>query len=176
MNRVAEPPPIEPREHQAELRGSPSHVLRLLERSAEEWGGAWQAGDENNDDPRSVNGRVGRLGLPVAAGLRRGWLAGPVVLERLDGDRTRLRFRVESGEYFVDRGAVAILVVAGAGAVSTVLAPLIPRLWPFVPIGMVLGIAAWLMVIARLRNSGPEEFLLDLSRQDGDAEDPPRGR
>ncbi|MCG8462262.1 MAG: hypothetical protein MI919_38755 [Holophagales bacterium] len=163
-------PAIEEREHGVVLDEHPAAALNLLAGTAEKWGALWQKED----------GHRGRLGLPVSAGIRQGWVAGPVKAEALDGKkgRCRLSFTEEVGEYQVDRAAVMVLSIAGFAGVATLLAPFFPRLWPFVPLGFVLGLAAWLMVVARLRNSGPEDFLQAVADEAGPepAEGPEAGR
>lgn len=142
-----------PREHVLELDEKPRAAQRLLAEAAEDWGGAWQA-----------RGRGGRLRLPVMAGLRRGWVAGEVTVEEA-GDGSRLRLRVEESMYRVDRASVAVLLLAAGGALVTVLLPLFPQLIRLVPVGIVLAVGAWLFIVARLRNSGPEEFFQDLAER-----------
>ena len=152
-------PPIEEREYRVELDEHPAAALDLLARSAENWGALWQ----------EEEGHRGRLGMPVSAGIRQGWVAGPVEARALDSEpgRCRLIFTTEVGEYRVDRAAVMVLLIAGFAGILTLLAPFFPKLWPFVPLGFVLGLAAWLMVVARLRNSGPEDFLRSLADEAG---------
>jgi hypothetical protein len=144
-----------PGEHVLELDEKPRDALRLLAEAAEDWGGAWQ--------PRLGGGR---LRLPVMAGLRRGWVAGEVTVEEGgDGSGSRLRLRVEESAYRVDRASVAVLVLAAGGALVMVLLPLFPQLIRLVPVGIVLAVGAWLFIVARLRNSGPEEFFQDLAER-----------
>jgi len=107
----------------------------------------------------------------VIAGLRRGWVAGQLTVERA-GDGSRLTYRVDQGEYKVQKSAAVILLVAALGAAVTIVAPLFPALLRLVPISIVLCLMAWFFVVARLRNSGPEEFFEDLARELGD-EAPP---
>jgi hypothetical protein len=45
------------------------------------------------------------------------------------------------------------------GCAGVVLWPFFPRLLPLAPVGFLMAVATWLMVVARLRNSGIEEFL-----------------
>ena len=142
------------REHRLELAEDPVASLNLVAMAADSWGGLWQAEDKNG----------GRLGLPVMAGLRRGWVAGELTVEPT-GDGSRLTYRVDSGEYKVQKASAFLLFLAACGALVTIVAPLVPSLWGFVPLGLVLCLAAWLLVVSRLRNSGPEEFFEDLERQ-----------
>ncbi len=139
------------REHTLELAEDPVTSLNMVAMAAEAWGGLWQA---------EGRGR-GRLGLPVVAGLRRGWVAGPLTAEPA-GDGTRLVYQVDKSEFQVQKAAAFTLLLAAVGAVVTMIAPLVPVLWRFVPVALILLLAAWLLVVARLRNSGPEEFFEEL--------------
>ncbi len=146
----------EPREHVIELPGRPRAVLGLVARTADDWGGTWQ--------PRGETG--GRLGLPVTAGLRRGWVAGELEVEAAaDASGTRLRLRLDAGEYRVEQASVAVLVLAAAGALLPIFVPFYPALMRLVPLGLLLALGAWFFIVARLRNSGPEEFFHDLAER-----------
>ncbi len=147
------------REHSLELPEDPVTSLNMVAMAAEAWGGVWQA--------EGTSG--GRLGLPVMAGLRRGWVAGQLTVER-SGDGSRLTYRVDQGDYKVQKAAALTLFVASLGAVVTIIAPLFPTLLRLVPISIVICLMAWFFVVARLRNSGPEEFFEDLAREPPDEE------
>ncbi len=142
------------REHRLELPEDPVTSLNLVAMAADSWGGLWQAEGKGG----------GRLGLPVMAGLRRGWVAGQLTVEP-GGDGSRLTYLVDKGEYKVQKASVFMLLLAACGALVTIVAPLVPSLWRLVPLGLVLCLAAWLLVVSRLRNSGPEEFFEDLAQQ-----------
>ncbi len=43
------------------------------------------------------------------------------------------------------------------------LVPFFPDLFQLLPFAVVLSLAAWFLVVSRLRSSGPEEFLGDLA-------------
>ena len=143
-----------PEEHRMELREDPVTSLNMVSMNASAWGGIWQA--EGRDG--------GRLGIPVSAGLRRGWVAGQLTVKPT-AEGSLLIYRVDKSDYQLQKPAVLTLLLASLGAAVTLVAPLIPSLLGFVPIGILLGIAAWFLVIARLRNSGPEEFFEDLSQE-----------
>ena len=100
----------------------------------------------------------GRIRLPVIAGLRRGILTARVTVEA-DGDGSRLVFREEGREDALQVQAVIVLLMAVAGAALTVIWPFYPNLLPLAPFGALLALGGWFLVIARLRTSGPEEFL-----------------
>ncbi len=142
------------REHHLELPEDPVASLNLVAAAAEDWGGMWQAEGRSG----------GRLGLPVVAGLRDGWVAGQLTVEP-DGDGSRLAYRVDKSEYRVQKPAALMLFLASIGAVVTIVAPLFPALLGLVPLSIVLCLVAWFFVVARLRNSGPEEFFENLARE-----------
>ncbi len=147
------------REHTLELPENPVTSLNLVAMAAEAWGGLWQ--------PEGRSG--GRLGLPVMAGLRQGWVAGQLTVEP-SGVGSRLTYRVDKSEYRVQKMPAFILLLAGLGAVVMTIAPLFKVLLGLVPLAIVLCLVAWFFVIARLRNSGPEEFFEDLARELRDEE------
>ncbi len=147
--------PETPQEHALELPEDPRAVLRQVARAADDWGGIWQVRGPDR----------GRLGLPVEAGVRRGWVAGEVEVEGVGEGSCRLRFRVEESEYRVDQATVAVLVLAACGALVTVFLPFFPRLIRLVPVAILLALGAWLFIVSRLRNSGPEDFLQDLAER-----------
>ena len=70
-----------------------------------------------------------------------------------------LRFTVEESHQSVNRPAFLILLLGAIGAGAVTLWPLYPPLLSFAPVGVVLALAAWLLVASRLRTSGPEDFL-----------------
>lgn len=136
-----------PEEHTIQLDLSPEAALAAVAREAEEWGGTFE---------RDCLG--GRLRLPVEAGLRRGVVSGPLTAAPAEGG-TRVTFRCEESVYVVQAAAVSALIVAGAGALLTMAWPLYPTLLVVAPLGAVLALGGWFLVLSRLRNSGPEEFL-----------------
>lgn len=145
-------------EYHVDIAMEPAQALRRVAETAEAWDAGWS--------PEGVSG--GRLVLPVMAGLRRGWVGGVVSVDR-QGQGTRISFLPEESSYRVDRPAFVTLLVAAVGALTTVLAPMVPRLWPLVPIGILLGLGAWLFIVARLRNSGPEEFFEEVEGVEGES-------
>jgi hypothetical protein len=149
-------------EHRVELPAAePRTVLRLVGETADAWGASW----------KSRGDRALWMRLPVTAGVRHGWLAGEVEVEA-DGAASRLVYRVDESEYHLDRAAVFLLAVAAFGALVSVVGPFFPGLVRLIPIGIILSIAAWLFIVGRLRNSGPEEFFADvLDELAGEADD-----
>ncbi len=140
-------------EHSLELPEDPVTSLNLVAMAAESWGGLWQA-----EGPHG-----GRLGLPVMAGLRHGWVAGQLTAEPV-GSGSRLTYRVDKSDYRLQKMPVLILLLAALGAVTMTVALVVPALLGLVPLSIVLCLVAWFFVVARLRNSGPEEFFEDLAR------------
>ena len=129
----------------------PGTVLRLIGEAADAWGASWKT--------RGDRGLW--LQLPVLAGVRHGWLSGDVDVER-DGDGVRLVYRIDESDYRLNRATVFTLVLAAFGALVTVFAPFFPGLIRLMPVGIILTVAAWLFIVGRLRNSGPEEFFEDI--------------
>lgn len=146
-----------------EIFESVSDALEKLAVAADSWGGSWQLTSSSEQQAEGI------LALPVLAGLRRGWVEGTVTLQAIgsQSDSCRLSFEVTDSSYWLERFSVAMLCLGAAGALTTVVGPLIPALWPFLPIGVLLALAAWLFIVARLKNSGPEEFFDLLVEQTG---------
>ncbi|MGB5813778.1 MAG: hypothetical protein WBI27_01110 [Thermoanaerobaculia bacterium] len=94
----------------------------------------------------------------MVRGLHRGVLLGPLTVEPAEGG-SELHFVVEESHQSVNRPAFFILLLGALGAGATILWPLYPPLLSFAPVGVVLAVAAWLLVASRLRSSGPEDFL-----------------
>lgn len=132
-----------------EVAGSPERAGAAVERAAELWGA---------ESERRGAGRFG-LRLAVAAGLRRGWMTGEVRVEPAGPEGARVVFHPESSEYRLQTAQVGMLVLGALGMVALLLCPFLPALVPLAPIGIVLGLAAWFLVLSRLHSSGPAEFL-----------------
>lgn len=137
--------------HRRSVAAPAPAVVRAAGEAAEDWGGTWE------EEPGG-GGRAGRLALPVAAGLRHGRIEGRLVA-RESADATALELVVETARYRLWTPAVAILVLAAGGGSLTVLWPFFPVLLPLAPLGALIALSAWLLVLARLQNRGPEEFL-----------------
>lgn len=144
-------------EHEIDLSRPPEAALAAVGRAAESWGAEFQRDDQ-------PDGRGGRLRLPVIAGLRRGVMSGPLTVEEMP-EGARVVFRPEESVQVVQTGAVAILLVAVAGAALTVLWPFFPNLLPLSSFGAVMALAGWFLVISRLRTSGPQEFLATVAAE-----------
>ena len=137
---VAEPP------RSIELPVPVDAALRAVEDAAEIWGAEWRR-----------DGTGGRLGLPVTAGIRLGLVEGEVRGEGY-GVGSRLSFEVERTEYRLHVAALVVLLLGAVGALFTVIAPLVPPLLELLPIGGLLALLAWFLVVARIRNRNPADF------------------
>ena len=158
------PPPAE---HAIELPQAPAAALRALGTAAEEWGADFApAAAGAAGSAEGTGGAGGELRLPVVAGLRRGLLSGPVAVEPVGGG-SRLVFRPMTQDYYVETSAVMLLSMAGAGALLAVAWPLFPPLLPVAPLGGVLAVGGWFLVLSRRRDLGPEEFLASVASHAG---------
>ena len=81
---------------------------------------------------------------------------------------SRLVFRPVAQDYYLETAAIALLSMAAAGALLTVAWPLFPQLLPVAPLGAVLAVGGWFLVLSRLRGQGPEEFLASVAGQTPD--------
>jgi hypothetical protein len=151
-------------EHAIDLPHAPAAALRALGTAAEEWGADFAPhSSAATGGPGSGDGE---LRLPVVAGLRRGLLSGPVAVTPA-GRGSRLVFRPVAQDYYLETSAIALLSVAAAGALLTVAWPLFPQLLPVAPLGAVLAVGGWFLVLSRLRGHGPEEFLASVAGHAG---------
>jgi hypothetical protein len=133
--------------HRLHLPTSPETALAAIQEAAGLWGADWQP-----------SGLGGSLTLPVVQGLRRGFLQASLKLIAED-EGCSLELSIDHTELTLNRSAVAILVLGGLGGLSLVFWPLSPMILGLAPIGAVLAVVAWLMVVSRLRNSGVDDFL-----------------
>jgi hypothetical protein len=147
-----------PEELSAEIGRAPLWVFEKMVELADRWGGSFDA-------------RKGRLELPVTAGLRYGRVVAEVeALARRDG--AKLRVKVVESHYQVDRGSTFALAVAAVAAIASLVLPFFPHFWPLLPPALIIAVAGWLFIVARLRTSGVEDFLAELSNLAGE---PPAG-
>ena len=128
------------------MASSPERVLDVIADAAEIWGAEWRR-----------DGTGGRLVLPVRAGIRYGLLAGEVTTER-DGSQARASFEIEHTEYHLDRSAMMILLLGGAGGLFVVVAPLLPSLLGLLPVAGLLMLLAWFLVASKIRNQHARDF------------------
>jgi hypothetical protein len=139
----------QPAGHAVDLPVRPDAALAALRRAAEDWGA------ELEKD---------RLHLPVVQGLKRGVVSGPVRVDAA-GEGARVVFQPEESRLYVQSASVFILLVAILGALVTVLWPFFPQLLPVSPFGAILALGGWFLVLSKLRNSGPDEFLVMVEAQ-----------
>jgi hypothetical protein len=140
-------PPVE---HRLELAVSPEEAVAAVERALEDWGGRWERG----------GGTRGSVQLPVVAGLRYGSLRGDLqVAPRREGAEVILR--IEEEIYHLQTQAVGLLGLSALGALTVVVWPFFPQLSSAAPLGAILALSGWFLVVSRLRTSGVEE-LFDL--------------
>ncbi len=134
--------------HVVSVAAAPADALRAVGRVAEDWSGEWHPA-----------GSGGRLVLPVSAGLRYGRLTGQVSVGSSGEGGAEVVFRPEKAEYRLWTRAVVVLGLSGFGALVTVFWPFYPRLLGLAPIGALLGLSAWFLIVSQLRNEGADEFL-----------------
>lgn len=134
-------------QHRVELEEGPESALQSLAAAAELWGADWQ--------PDSSGGT---LQLPVVRGLWRGVERCRVSVSS-SGSGSVVGLTVEESWHRANRSAVVVLLFGGAGGLIVALWPFFPGLMPLLPVAVVLALAAWLLVVARLRSSHPEDFL-----------------
>jgi hypothetical protein len=146
---------IHPDADAVELAVSLEAALEAVDRAAEAWGAEFQ---------RQQTG--GMLHLPTVGGLRRGVVSGPVSVEAAVGG-TRVTFRSEESIQAVQTAPLVVLVLALGGAALTVLWPFFPNLLPLSPFGALLALGGWFLVLSRLRNHGPREFLAAVAAEAG---------
>jgi hypothetical protein len=143
-------------EHAIDLETGPEEAVLAIGRAAEAWGAELEMGGAAG----------GVLRLPVVAGLRRGLLSGQLAVEAT-ADGSRVVFRPQESSYYLHTASVGVLVVAGLGSVLAVAWPLYPELLGLAPLGAVLALSGWFLVVSRLRSEGPEEFLKTVAAAGG---------
>ena len=144
------------REHRVELDATPAEALAAVEQASEIWGGEWQR-----------DGSGGMLTLPVSAGLRHGHVHGRVTTEPR-GARSALAFHIERIYYQLHVPAIVILLVGLFGGLLVVFAGFHPPLFELVPAGSFMSLAAWFLVVSKLKTRGSAEFLKLVEELAGD--------
>lgn len=104
--------------------------------------------------PRGPGGRM-EFVLPLAAGIRLGTADLRVRIPSAGG---RVEWEVLSSEYRTHRSAVVVLSLGAIGGLALAAWPFFPGLQPLAPLGLVLAIAAWLLVSARVKYRGLSQF------------------
>jgi hypothetical protein len=146
-----------------DLAAPPAEAGRAVRAAAEGWGAELE--------PEGAGPRT--LHLPVVAGLRRGLVSGALALEA-NGSGSRLVFTPSEERYWLRPASVVVLALSAVGALLAVLWPFYPDLLSVAPFGVLLALGGWFLVLTRIRNAGPEEFLQDVERavqEGGDGED-----
>lgn len=136
-----------PSQHRVELEATPEAALEHLATAADLWGASWQSSSSG-----------GTLQLPVVRGLWRGVEQCQVSVSPGESG-SEIELTVEERRHTVNRSAVVVLLFGGIGGLIVALWPFFPGLMPLLPVAVVLAVAAWLLVVARLRSSSPEDFL-----------------
>lgn len=122
-------------------------VCAAVGHAADLWAAQWDVSDHG-----------GTLRLPVVRGLRHGIVSGEIAVAA-QGDSTILSFSPRESHFQLNWAALGILVFGAAGALVSTLWPFFPALLRLAPAGVILAIAAWLLVAARLRSSDVSDFL-----------------
>ena len=92
------------------------------------------------------------------AGLRRG--VGEFELRLIAvPEGTRIESIARGEELHLQGSSLALLVAGGLGGLTLLAWPFFPGFLVLAPMGIVAALAAWLIVVQRLRNSGLEDFL-----------------
>lgn len=144
--------PIEP--HHTNIEASPEETWAAVRRAADAWGAEWEPASL-----RTVG--TGRLRLPVTAGIRHGMLDGELTVEPGETG-ARVTFRSERSVYFVNTTALVILLISALGGLMVMAWPFFPdheEMMQIAPLGAVLALGGWFLVISRLENRGSAEFL-----------------
>lgn len=134
-------------QNRVEIEADASQVLAAVEEASELWGGEWER-----------VGQGGRLTIPVAAGIRHGLISGQVSTHPR-GRLSEIAFHIESVHYHLHRPSLVVLLIGAAGGMLIVVAPFFPPLFPLVPAGIVVSLAAWFLVTSRAKSRGSSEFL-----------------
>ncbi len=133
--------------HEIDLDVDPDLALEAVEVAAQAWGGDFER-----------RGSGARIEVPLAAGVRRGWLDGSVVVQT-EGSGSRVAIHTEQLEYRVHTASAFILAVGALAGLVTIVTPFVPSLLPLLPVSAILLVVTWLLVVARLRHRNLDDFL-----------------
>lgn len=143
--------------HTLEIGRAPLWVFEHIEDQAEAWGGRFDI-------------KAGKLELPVHAGLRQGFVVAEVeALANREGSKVRVK--VLESDTYLDRVATFSLMIGALASFATLSVPFFPRLWNLLPPSLLIALASWLFIVARLRSSSLEDFLRQLERAAADPDD-----
>jgi hypothetical protein len=123
--------------------------LEKAQKAVDEAADAWHG---------SFDSAQGDLLIAVRAGVRSGSLRARLVVAG-DDRACHLTLTPESTRYQLQAGVVALLLISAVASLPLVLWPFLPRLLPLLPVALVLSVGGWFLVVSRLQNHGPEEFL-----------------
>ena len=112
------------------------------------WGGEWRR-----------DGTGGALELPVAAGVRRGHLAGALATQNAGTAETVVSVDVSAEDYRLQGRELMVLLMGALGGLFLMVAPFVPQLFDLIPLAGLLLLLAWFLVVSRLRYRGVVEFL-----------------
>jgi hypothetical protein len=135
-----------------QLTAPPDAAAQAVERAVESWDADFEGWE---------NGRRGQLYLPVSAGLRHGMVRGEIAVEPRDRG-ARVVFRPEEARYQLHSTAVGVLVISAVGALLLLLWPFLPQeaaLARVAPLGAVLALGGWFLVVSRLTTRDARDFL-----------------
>lgn len=91
-------------------------------------------------------------------GIRHGWLTAQVSTAAGDDDATDVTLHVEKADTRLHWPSLFVLLFGALGGLALVVAPFLPGLLPLAPVGVVLSLAAWFMVVARIKTRAEREF------------------
>ena len=159
--------------HQRRIRCSPATALQRIETTAEDWGASWEPHSEPPANPEN-GAAVGRLVLPVLAGIRRGWVAGPVTVEA-KGHDTEVALKVEESRYRLHSASVVVLLISAFGGLAVMVWPFFgEQALPLAAVGAILALCGWFLVVSKIRTQSPEHFLEMLDEDEDQDRDPNR--
>jgi hypothetical protein len=135
-------------EHRRRIRCSPATAQQRIGEAAKTWGADWQPEESG-----------GRLILPVLAGIRKGWVAGPLFFEARGHD-TEVELRVEESRYQLHIASVVVLLVSALGGLAVMAWPFLgEQALPLAAVGAILALCGWFGVVSKIRIQSPEHFL-----------------
>lgn len=147
MTETADSSVVAQRTLEVELPLPPERALALVEEAVEGWGGDWQSST-----------RGGRFELPVAAGLRYGFVDGTASVSSAGSERSRVELWIERAEYRLQFRATVVLALGALGGLLLVVMPFVPVLLDLLPLAGLLLLLAWFLVASQLRHRSVDDF------------------